>query len=925
VRAQLLEGEITLAKPLALFAGKDKNGSENLWVTDGTSPGTRELTVTGIYSFGLLYSGVPDFTFFEGQAFFDGNDSSARQNLWLTDGTVEGTGELTIPGQYGFGLAPSGFTVLGGKLLFAGYDDSRAYNLWVSNGTAGGTKEILAAGASSSGLINSFSDPDFTIFGNKVLFNGRDTSNRQSLWVTNGTKEGTSKVQIADASGGLFSFGGSPGFTVLGSKVLFAGRGDDGRYGLWATNGTTGGTSRLHGTTEASNGFFYFRVDPDITVIGNGRAVFEGNDTIGHKNLWITNGASKGTTELTVRGADPNGLFYFENKEIRPNFTPFGGKVLFVGENSSAQIGLWISNGTSDGTREIKPAKANIKGLFWNGTIQVAPDFTLLGDKVLFAGLDEDGHIGLWVTDGTDRGTVELKVQDADPSGLFYNNGPVLDPGFTRIGASVLFNGFDLDGHENLWITDGTGRGTRELKAAAADPKGLSPSDITAIPLPPPPPSALALAAGSDGGVKGDRITNVTRPAIVGKGEAGDKVTLLDGAKAIGTGTVGAKGTWSVTPGNALVAGVHTLTARESSAAGVSGKSAPFILTIKLSAPAPSALAFAVAADKVKLGDTIRVTGKGEAGDRVSLFDGAKLVGTAKVAAGGGWSITTAKPLAIGGHSLTASETDVAGNKSKATPAQSLTFVRAAPNRAVFVGTSGQDQFAGGGGSDVFKFSASALAASDVVKGGAGADYLTLTSAGAVRASGVAGVETYYLAGAAANSLSLVNGNFAGAAGATITIVGGAKGNRLSEAAVSAADRAILRGGAGADILIAGRHATMTGGAGNDRFELTLRGSPATPDRNTIADFEHGADKLGLAEAGFGLGAAPVAATLFRANPTGAFATTAQRFAYNTATGVLRFDADGKGGGSSPLTIATLGGHPTLSAGDLFFFAGASG
>jgi hypothetical protein len=336
-------------------------------------------------------------------------------------------------------------------------------------------------------------------------------------------------------------------------------------------------------------------------------------------------------------------------------------------------------------------------------------------------------------------------------------------------------------------------------------------------------------------------------------------------------------------------------------------------------------VAFAVVADKGASGDTIRVTGKGEAGDTVSLFDGTKLVGSAKVAAGGAWSIATAKPLSIGAHSLTASETDVAGNRSKASPAQSLSLVRAAPNRAVFVGTAGRDQFTGGGGSDVFKFSASALAASDAVKGGAGADYLTLTSAGTVRAGGVAGVETWYLAGGAANSLTLANANFAGAAGATITIVGGANSNRLSEAAVSAADRAILRGSAGADTLIAGRHATMTGGAGNDRFELTLRGSPATPDRNTIADFRHGADKLGLAETGFGLGAAPKAATLFRANPTGAFATTAQRFAYNTATGVLRFDADGKGGGSSPLTIATLGGHPTLSAGDLFFFAGASG
>jgi Ca2+-binding RTX toxin-like protein len=63
---------------------------------------------------------------------------------------------------------------------------------------------------------------------------------------------------------------------------------------------------------------------------------------------------------------------------------------------------------------------------------------------------------------------------------------------------------------------------------------------------------------------------------------------------------------------------------------------------------------------------------------------------------------------------------------------------------------------------------------------------------------------------------------------------------------------------------------------------------------------------------------------VFVASKTGAFTTTGQRFAYNTGTGVLSYDADGSGKNFAASTVATLTGHPTLSAGptgDIFFIA----
>jgi ELWxxDGT repeat protein len=861
------------------------------------------VDLTGIFRIGDGTKFYPDFSVLDGQILFVKPDTGFQSfnglDLFVTDLTAAGTHEIRMLGN-SFGVPNFFLTRLGNKVLFAAPEpDEQDAQLWVTDGTARGTKDLTKAYSFAT------NPADITVLGGKAIFWGHSTGFNRDLWVTDGTSAGTYDYA------GFSNVGPDPALTVLGTKALFEVTALSGDSFLWVTDGTFAGTKFLTGNVAGS-------ASEDIVALGKNALFVEYDEDSNRSHLAVTDGTVKGTHELTVAHASARGLFYFNGS---PSFQKLGSKVLFAGVDDSGDatvnfaVNLWVTDGTAKGTKELHVANADPDGLLDS---RFGVDFTVLGNKVLFVGRDKNRNYNLWITDGTPNGTKELKSL---PSGSMFPSN------ITAIGSRAVFSATDKNGAIDLWVTDGTSKGTRELLVTGTN-EFDSATEVAIAGLPPqaPPPSRPTLASASDSGVEGDRITNVTRPTITGRGAAGDTVTLRDGARVIGTAVVGKGGTWSLAPAPALATGVHSLTATEAGAATwTSDASAALRLTIKVSAPAPSGLAFAVAADKVKLGDTIRVAGKGEAGDRVSLFDGAKLVGTAKVGAGGAWSIATAKPLAIGVHSLSASEVDVAGNRSKASPAQSLSLLRAAPNRAVFVGTAGKDQFTGGGGSDVFKFSASALAASDVVKGGAGADYLTLTSAGTVRAGGVAGVETWYLAGAAGNSLTLANANFAGAAGATITIVGGANGNRLSEAAVSAADRAILRGGAGADTLIAGRHATMSGGAGNDRFELTLRGSPATPDRNTIADFRHGADKLGLSETGFGLGAAPKATTLFRANATGAFATTAQRFAYDTATGVLRFDADGKGGGSSPLTIATLTGHPTLSAADLFFFAGASG
>ena len=320
------------------------------------------------------------------------------------------------------------------------------------------------------------------------------------------------------------------------------------------------------------------------------------------------------------------------------------------------------------------------------------------------------------------------------------------------------------------------------------------------------------------------------------------------------------------------------------------------------------------------------------------------------MAAGGGWSITTASPLAIGAHSLSASQVDVAANQSPATAAQSLTFLAATPNRVTFVGTAGTDAFTGGAGSDIFKFTAATLAATDTVKGGAGNDYLDMTTAGTVAAGGVSGVEVYELANGGGEQPDPDERQFRRGERRLDHGLWRHAGNTVNTSGLSAANRAVMVGGAGKDV--------FTGGAGNDIFEFTTASLAAS---DTVAGGA-GSDQLVMTTAGTvlaggvsGVGrraghrhdrrlypcqrpdrplqrrvrprprrrsTTPQAlpASLFSPQSNGSFTTATQRFAYNSTSGALSYDADGSGAGASRL-IATLTTHPTLAITDLFFVA----
>lgn len=134
----------------------------------------------------------------------------------------------------------------------------------------------------------------------------------------------------------------------------------------------------------------------------------------------------------------------------------------------------------------------------------------------------------------------------------------------------------------------------------------------------------------------------------------------------------------------------HSFTARAVDAAGnISTPSAPFLLTVDTTPPAPPVI-LTVADDtgpntgnltNGQLTDDNKPTlsGTAVAGSLVRIYDGSTLLGSV-VATNGSWSFTPTSPLADGSHTLRATASDPAGNASGDSNTFTLVVDATAPN-----------------------------------------------------------------------------------------------------------------------------------------------------------------------------------------------------------------------------------------------------
>ncbi len=191
------------------FSGFDNiNGSE-LWVTDGTEPGTHIVINMRADGGGILYSGSPmALTVYKSKIYFSAGDDINGQELFMTDGTAGGTVLVKDMLAGAGGSLPYQITIYNGLLYIL-----NSYNreLWKSDGTTAGTQLVTTVQESSR----------FGAVWNNTIYLISGTS--QFLWQSNGTAAGTGFATATNTSAIIRIYATDLNLTPYNSNLYFGG------------------------------------------------------------------------------------------------------------------------------------------------------------------------------------------------------------------------------------------------------------------------------------------------------------------------------------------------------------------------------------------------------------------------------------------------------------------------------------------------------------------------------------------------------------------------------------------------------------------------------------------------------------------------------------------------------------------------------
>ncbi|WP_054177789.1 Ig-like domain-containing protein [Trabulsiella odontotermitis] len=262
-----------------------------------------------------------------------------------------------------------------------------------------------------------------------------------------------------------------------------------------------------------------------------------------------------------------------------------------------------------------------------------------------------------------------------------YDNG-------TPIGTAVV----DGDGAWTFTPQTPLGDGSHTLTATATDPAGNESGEasftLTVDGTAPDAPlidSATVVVGGNGVALNSGNATNDQRPTLSGEGEVDSVITIYNNGDEIGTAIVGSNGQWTFQPPTNLPEGNNVLTATATDPAGNTGDlSGSYTVVIDLTAPDKPAIPTITdnaAPGTGNVGNngatndtTPTISGTGDAGNLITLYNGNTPIGSTQVDSNGNWSFTPSPALPEDSYTLTVKETDPAGNTSVASDAITFTI-----------------------------------------------------------------------------------------------------------------------------------------------------------------------------------------------------------------------------------------------------------
>lgn len=259
------------------------------------------------------------------KAFFCADDGTHGQELWVSDGTPEGTRMVKdiFPGMSTSNI--QWLTRFGEKVVFSAEDGENGQEVWISDGTEEGTymvSDVHLIGSSDPRGFCQLNETQFVFFARDMESENYGQNGQWWLYVSDGTEDGTTLVkEVESLFPGREPIDNRNGDVVrVGRKVYFIGDAadkDDVTYGdeLWVTDGTPDGTHmvkdinlevNVNGVEGSTNG----AAIAHLTNFYNEKLFFKAWSWDSGNEPWATEGTEETTYEIfnTNPTSNPNNL-----------------------------------------------------------------------------------------------------------------------------------------------------------------------------------------------------------------------------------------------------------------------------------------------------------------------------------------------------------------------------------------------------------------------------------------------------------------------------------------------------------------------------------------------------------------------------------------------------------------------------------------
>lgn len=467
---------------IQLFRGKNRANGTQLWQTDNTDKGTR---INEYLSPVPSANSDPYFLGTVGKlVLFSAFNPATGRELWRTDGTSQGTQLVSDLWQGAeSGLEDSTQTLtFNGQMLFWSHD-SQALKLMRTDGTVEGTQAIASFPAGEFSTNNAL-EPSFILFANQVYFWVDDGKHGLELWRSNGK---TAEL-VLDATQEQGGYAYAPETLQTSQALYFSSPKQshlndnhsedvlwqvtatnitpllefapnvfssllavDAKHVVWLQQANAAAMQELWVLDLSTQQAQKIRALPQSEKAFLISKAYWFN---GQLYWWMENGYNTEWwhSDLTAQGTQRLLLEPYPNGEYKGSPECFSLKQQFYcfTKDGSHPAQLWLTNGTSQGTRKLWQAKGGTSGDAGDRWLDKPNSYVAIGDYWVFSSFSKRGkeYLQLW------------SLSTKQPNKIVAL-GDFIDPLLLRPSVNNGTNSLQFISNKQRWQTDGTLAGTK--------------------------------------------------------------------------------------------------------------------------------------------------------------------------------------------------------------------------------------------------------------------------------------------------------------------------------------------------------------------------------------------------------------------------------------------------------------------------------